>query len=121
DRDAVALELILPGRIIDDCDRGRGEHHDAPARPPPHVKRGPDAWAMLEAPAVAPVEVPVLVTDELPVLEAGAVVATDRPVPLVAPLRLGAGGERQTRQQAHHGQPEDLAFAEPHFRILLTG
>jgi hypothetical protein len=75
---------------------------------------------MLESPAAAPVEMPVLVTDDCPVLESGVLVSPDWPVPLVSPLRLGAGGQGQTRQQAQHRHPEDLAFAEPHFRILLA-
>jgi len=75
---------------------------------------------MLESPATATVEVPVFVTDECPVLDAGALVPKHRPVSVISPLRLGGGSQGQTRQQAQHGHPEDSAFAEPHLRILLA-
>jgi hypothetical protein len=61
---------------------------------------------------MASVEMPVIAANERPVLEAGLVISPDRPVSVVTPLRLGARGERQPRQQALR-RLQDSSFAEP--------
>ncbi len=84
-RDAIASELILAGRIVDDGHSGRREHHHAPARPPPDVVRGPETGSMLESPAAAPVEVPVLMTDECRVLATAPGRSSPRSAPTASP------------------------------------
>src|SRR5213593_4408041 len=76
----IAPELVATGRVVDDGGRGRREHHHVPAGPPPHVVRRPEAGAMLESPAPAPVEVPILATHDRAMVEAGTLVTPHRPV-----------------------------------------